>query len=64
MLFCLVTWLCYVNPYFLYVFLMVMFIISGKMIRIIFLLYCVISTYDMITSLVINLGWYFYTSLL
>jgi len=43
---CLVTWLWYVNPYLLYVFTAVIFITSGKRIRIIILLYCVISTYD------------------
>jgi len=40
----------------LYIFPMVMFVTSGKMIRIIILVYCVISTYDMMTSLAIKLS--------
>ena len=48
----------------LYIFPMVMFVTSGKMIRIIILVYCVISTYDMMTSLAIKLSWYFYVALL
>jgi len=60
----LVIWMCYENPYLLCVFPMVLFITSGKMIRISILLYCVMSTYDMITSLAIKLSWYFYVALL
>jgi len=48
MLLSLVTWLWYVDPYLLYVFTAVLFITSGKRIRIVILLYCVVSAYDMI----------------
>jgi len=54
----LVTWLWYVNPYLLCVFPVVMFITSGKRIRIMILLYCIISIYDLITSLGMKLGLY------
>jgi len=59
----LVKWLWYVNPYLLYVFPVVMFITSGKRIKITILLYCVISTYDMVTSLGMRLGLYLYAEL-
>jgi len=56
MLLSLVTWLGYVNPYLLYVFPVVIFITSGKRNRIGILLYSLISTYDMVTSLGMKLG--------
>jgi len=62
MLLSLVTWMWYVNPYLLYVFPAVLFI-SGKRIRIMLLMYCVILTYDMITSLGMRLGLYLYAAL-
>jgi len=52
----LIKWLWYLNPYLLYVFPVVMFITSGKRIRMTIWLYCMISTYDMITSLCMRLG--------
>jgi len=59
MLLSLVTWLWYVNPFFLqYVFPAVMFITSGKKIRSMISLYCMIWTYDMITSLGMKLNLY------
>jgi len=63
MLLCLVTWLWYINPYLQYVFTAVLFITSGKRIRIAILLYSVISIYDMITSLGVRLGLYLYAAL-
>jgi len=51
MLLSLVTWLWYVNSYLLYVFPVLLFITSGRKIRIVILLYCVISAYDMTTPL-------------
>jgi len=54
----LIRWLWYLNPYLLYVFVAVLFIIAGKRIRIMILLYCTISIYDMITSLCMKLGLY------
>ena len=40
-----------------------MFITSGKKIRMMILLYCMISIYDMITSLCMKLGLYLYAAL-
>ena len=60
----LFTWCWYVNYYLHYVFPAVMFITSGRGIRTIILLYWVMSAYDMITSLVMRLGWYLYAALL
>ena len=45
----LFRWLWYVNPYLQYVFTAVLFVASGKKIRMRILLYCTISTYDNIT---------------
>jgi len=59
----LIKCLCYVNPYFLYVFAAVLFVTSGKKIRMIILLYCTIVTYDMITSLCMKLGLYLHAAL-
>jgi len=56
MLLTLIRWLWYLNPYLLYVFTSVLFIILGKRIRMTILLYRTISTYDMITSLCMKLG--------
>ena len=53
-----------VNPYLLYVFPVVLFITSGRGVRILIWLHCVISTYDMITSLAMRLSWYLYVALL
>ena len=52
----LIKCLCYVNPYLLYVFAAVLFVTLGRKIRMMILLYCMISTYDMITSLCMKLG--------
>ena len=49
--------------YLLFVFPEVLFIISGKKIKITIVLYCVISTYDMRTSLGMRLGFYLYAAL-
>jgi len=54
----LIRWLWFLNPYLQYVFNAVLFIIAGKKIRMIILLYCMISTYDMITSLCMKLVLY------
>jgi len=54
----LITWLWFLNPYLLYLFPVVMFITSGKRIRIMILLYCTMSIYDMIASLCMKLGLY------
>jgi len=51
------------NPYLLYLFPVVLFIITGKRIRIMILLYCTMSTYDMITSLCMKLGLYLLAAL-
>jgi len=51
MLLSLVTWLWYVNPYLWYVLTAVLFITSGKRIRITILLYCIIWIYGTITAL-------------
>ena len=55
--------LWYVDLYLLYVFSVVLFITSGKRIRIMILLYCTMSTYDMITSLCMKLGLYLHAAL-
>jgi len=52
-----------VNPYLLYVFPAVLFLTSGKRIRMMILLYSIISTYDMITSLGIKSGLYLHAAL-
>jgi len=44
------------KSYLLYVFLVVLFITSGKRIKIMILLYCIISIYGMITSLGMRLS--------
>jgi len=62
-LLCLVTSLWDVNHYLLYVFTVVQFIISGKKIRITILLYCIISTYAMIISLGMKLGFCLHVAL-
>jgi len=59
----LIRWLWFLNPYLQYVFNAVLFIIAGKKIRMIILLYCMISTYDMITSLCMKLGLYLHAAL-
>jgi len=59
----LIKWLWYLNPYLHYVFPVVMFITSGKRIRMMILLYCSISTYDRITSLCMKLGLYLHAAL-
>jgi len=63
MLLCLVTWLWYVNPYLLHVFPAMLFITSGKRIGIMIFRYYVISIYDIITSLGMNLGLHLYAAL-
>jgi len=59
----LIRWLWFLSPYLLYFFPVVMFITSGKRIRIMILLYCMMSTYDMITSLCMKLGLYLLAAL-
>jgi len=59
----LIQWLWYLNPYLLYVFTAMLFIITGQRIRMMILLYCTISTYDMITSLCTKLGLYLHVAL-
>ena len=59
----LIRWLWFLNPYLLYVFPVVLFIIAGKRIRLMILLYCTMSTYDMITSLCMKLGLYLLAAL-
>jgi len=54
----LIKWLCYVNPYLHYVFIAMLFIITGKRNRMMILPYCTISTYNMITLLCTKLGLY------
>jgi len=46
-----IRWLWFLNPYLHCVFPVVLFIIAGKKIKMMILLYCMISTYDMIASL-------------
>jgi len=55
--------LWFLNPHLHYVFPVVLFIITGKRIRMMILLYCMMSTYDMITSMCIKLGLYLYAAL-
>ena len=59
----LIKWLWCLNLYLLYVFIAVLFITLGKKIRMTILLYCMISTYDMITSLCMKLGLYLHAAL-
>jgi len=59
----LIRWLWYLNPYLLYVFVAVLFIIARKRIRMKILLYCMILTYDMIRSLCMKLGLYLHAAL-
>ena len=59
----LIQWLWYLNPYLLYVFTAMLFIITVKRIRMMILLYCMISTYDVITSLCMKLGLYLHATL-
>jgi len=55
MLLTLIRWLWYLNPFLQCVFTAMPFTITGKRIRMMILLYCMISTYD-ITSLCMKLG--------
>jgi len=59
----LIRWLWFLNLYLQYVFTAVLFITSGKRIRMMILLYCMISTYDKITSLCMKLGLYLHVAL-
>jgi len=59
----LIRWLWFLNPYLLYLFPVVTFITSGKKITIMILLYCMMSTYDMIASLCMELGLYLHAAL-
>jgi len=59
----LIKWLWYLNPYLQYVFTAVLFITSGKRIRMTILLYCMLLTYDLITSLCMKLGLYLHAAL-
>jgi len=59
----LIRWLWFLNPYLQYVCNAVLFIITGKKTRMIILLYCTVSTYDMITSPCMKLGLYLYAAL-
>jgi len=59
----LIRWLWYLNPYLLYLFPVVLFIMAGKRIRIMILLYCMMSTYDTITSMCMKLGLYLHAAL-
>jgi len=63
MLLTLIRWLWFLNPYLQYVFNAVLFIITGKKIRMIILLYCMMSTYDMIMSMCMKLGLYLHAVL-
>ena len=58
-----IRWLWYLNPYLLYLFVAMLFITSGKSTRMMILLYCMILTYDMITSLCMKLGLYLHAAL-
>jgi len=53
-----IRWLWFLNPYLLYLLPVVLFIVTGKRIRIMILLYCTISIYDMIMSMCMKLGLY------
>jgi len=59
----LIRSLWFLNPYLHYVFSVGLFITSGKRIRMMILLYCMMSTYDMITSLCMKLGLYLLAAL-
>lgn len=61
---CLFSGLCYVRPYLLYVFPVVLFIIPGGWIKVIILLYCVTLAYDIIKLVVVRLIWYLHSALL
>jgi len=63
MLLTLIKWLWYLNPYLQYVFTALLFITLGKRIRMTIFLYCMISTYDMITLLCMKLGLYLHVAL-
>jgi len=63
MLLTLIRWLWFLNPYLQYVFTAVLLIIDEKKIRMRILLYCMILTYDMITSLCMKLGLYLHAAL-
>jgi len=58
-----IRWLWFLNPYLQYVFNAVLFIITRKKIRMMILMYCVMSTYDMITSTCMKLGLYLHAAL-
>ena len=55
--------LCYVTPYLLYMFFLVLFITPGVWIKVIILMYCVTLAYDRIKLLVVRLIWYLYSAL-
>jgi len=63
MLLTLIRWLWFWKPYLLYLFFALLFITSGKRTRMMILLYCMISTYDMIISLCMKLGLYLHAAL-
>ena len=63
-LLCLFSELCYITPYLLCMFPVVLFIISGGWIKVIIFMYCVTVAYDMIKLLVVRLIWYLYSALL
>ncbi|KAM9590490.1 uncharacterized protein ACIBXB_005749 [Morphnus guianensis] len=64
MLIHLFTWWRFVSSYVLYVLPVVTFLTSGRVIGIIILLYWAMSTYEMITSLVMRLSWYLYEAVI
>jgi len=63
MLLTLFRWLWFLKPYLQYVFTAMLFIITGKRIKMMILLYCTILTYDMITSLSMKLVLYLHAAL-
>jgi len=63
MLLTLIRWLWYINSYLQYVFIAMLFINSGKRIGMTILLYCILSTYDMVTSLCMKLDLYLHVAL-
>jgi len=63
MLLTLIKWLWLLNPYLQYGFTAIMFFITGKRIRMMILLYCMISTYDMITPLCMKFALYLHAAL-
>jgi len=63
MLLTLFRWLWFLNTYLQNVFTAMLFIITGKRIRMMILLYCTISTYDIITTLCMQLGLYLHEEL-